>query len=345
MATKFLDWSLWDKVNSGIPKSTGKNGRSMRHGERFHLYSLHQVYLHKLIQAVADQCRRRSGIPVAVRASSYWIDCRPRANWTSSSGALKTAELGDLLVDVHVSYQGQPAFRRAVVVQGKWTQSCEQLDIGSCEEGAPDPSNRERDLLETHIGPVTLEMANAKRGTSDITFEVTKDKVYKTLMGHARYLLFLDAVGAPAPPAPDPYLCLVPKGRKSAGGACRAYEDMLCDLAQATRLPGVPPTIDKTPEWLKAVEAIHDWADGKHRGGRIFGATTFPHERHSVGTAFLMAVSDDSVPPVFTYCFSRDDDNWFIGPPRSTGTEQFDRPTFQVLSVSVDYAHPLPDAG
>lgn len=156
----------------------------------------------------------KTGSRSSLVANCYWIDAKPQAHWTDGSGKALNVELSDLLVDVTVSGAGLSSSRRAMLVQGKWTEDFDDLGAGACHTGADDSTNRERDLLEVHCGPVDL-FASGKQVTPVPTsgansFDVSKSEAGRILIEHARYLLFPQTKQTG-----EPYQALLPTSRNT----------------------------------------------------------------------------------------------------------------------------------
>jgi hypothetical protein len=147
----YLDWATWQLADTQLRKLKFK----VTQGERYHLYCMHTLFFPAIISTLKQRLRSQYGSHVTVSADCFWIDGRPQAHW-DHGGAVLNVELADLLVDVTVYGSGMRTARRAMLVQGKWTDQCEDLGAEACHQGQDDSTNRERDLLEVHCGEIRL---------------------------------------------------------------------------------------------------------------------------------------------------------------------------------------------
>ena len=352
-AAKVLTWAAWSQVHQTIPV-VGKPPNTKRLGERWHLFKVHDDFLPKIALLLAEHCFDKTAIPVRVFVNSYWVDVYPRARWGPSF--IEKAELGDLLADVRVKYQGKPAFRKAVLLQGKWSKAWNELDSGSCNPGADDATNRERDLLEGNTGLVMLELPSSpliNGSASNPVFDLAKDKYTNRLMGHSKYFLFLDAPSAPTTPGIEPYVCLVPTNRLSQAGAVERYEDMLCDLCLPPNYgqTTVVPNMETTPEWRGLVNRIGAWATAKPDSSRFGG---LPYQRVE-GAFCRMEMVDYTSPSNYISRGNRGARYYYRHPFRSraeginfedvTPRLLDEWPGFIYLDIIVDFATPPRDMG
>lgn len=269
MLSKLLTWDFWSKANP-VPSAGG-----IEEHERSHLYQLHHASFKDLMTAVEKRCTARKGCQVKIKAESVWVDAKVYADFTLPGHSSLSTELADLLVDAHVSHSGRPAFRKAGLVQAKSTSGCTRFDGGCCTVGATDPTNKERDLFETHIGPILLHASGQGTSTkkprkrtpipaSGNAFDVSGDPhanpAFKhQLIDYAVYLLFPKS--QPTHGGYEPYQVLRPINRTVSAGTCRDYEDWLSDLADVN---SSIPQVGHRPKWQELVNAVSAWATAQN---------------------------------------------------------------------------------
>lgn len=258
-------------------------------GERYHLYCMHTLYFQAVVNALKDRCEAITGSRVVIEADCIWIDGRPQAHWLDSHGAKQNVELADLLVDVSVNGRNIRPSRRATLVQAKWTALCNDLGANSCFPGQNDSTNRERDLLEMHVGNIDLYASGSThtpipRASPGNSFNVALDVPGQPLLPHASYLLFPQTMNLLG----SPYQCVDPGSRVMSTGNCEDYEDLLCRLALPygtvpSVMPTLVPDVYHRPEWQRLVDGLRSWADSSATSGRNVHRVGqhFPHRSHA----------------------------------------------------------------
>jgi len=321
---KWLDWQRWHWIDLSIPASITKNNTIYREGERYHLYCLHWKYFQDLIHTLAARCRSITGHGTIIRAHSVWIDGRPQVRWANKSGGIATltnVELADSLVDMRIVSSGR-TIRKAVLLQGKWTDSCVDLGPSNCNPSGSDPTNRERNLLEDHTGPIELFASSPKspqakqilRNGRAGSFDLSKDLISTgQLIEYGRYLLFPKDYS----PVHEPYQALFPFGRHQSIGLHEDYEDLLLSMAippgyspHSSRTvspvqPPLIPTLHGRGEWAALVDSIKNWAVSKPRRKRMRKAAGQDMRYRSPARAITFAVDKPSCP-----AFIHDEENW-----------------------------------
>lgn len=248
--------------------------RPLLEGERYHLHCMHTIYFPGIIDMLRRRLHAMTGAQVTLTADCIWVDGTPKAHWSVNEPMDKYVELADLMLEVSVT-SGGATTRRAVLVQAKYTDECDDLGNGSCHPGQDDSTNLERDLLEVHSGGIRL-YASGKRSTPipalyQNKFNLSKDLNGKKLISHSRYLLFPDNPNATG----TPYLSLTPYNRTVGQGFHEDYEELLCRLAD--RSTSTVPDLQGGQQWTALVNAVGAWATAKAAAGRTlgrFGANT-----------------------------------------------------------------------
>jgi hypothetical protein len=359
--SKVLTWQFWSIANI-FPNPTGNQEL-----ERWHLYQLHAVNFPQLMKSVQSRCSARTAHNVRIDAKSMWVDAKVYADFALANGNPVSTELADLLIDVTVLYRGRPSFRKAGLVQAKSTQHCKQFDSGCCNVGADDSSNKERDLLESHIGSIALHASGIGNGLSPRNrtaipqpgqniFDVSTDQPTPgrgpyQLIDYATYLLFPKV--QPNPPVDEPYQVLTPSGRQLPGGRCQDYEDWLADLADPN---SAIPDLQQRPRWRQLVEGVATWAKMQQRAKGNFKRVTkkVPFVVNNFSSTFLLATASTPAPMCMRVVVDSEDPFWpyhcwveiqsngpsDTPPPPPAPKDDEPRHGFWLIQMYVDYDMP-----